>query len=170
MNYAIVTTPFGPFLLAADQHGLRHASFQEGTAAIDPPAQWVRHSDDEALDDAARQLMEYIEGQRTDFDLPLAPQGTPFQQAVWDELRQIPYGMRTSYGEIARRLERPNAARAVGAANGANPLPIFIPCHRVVAADGALQGFTGGIGIKEDLLLHEQKYRDDGGEQLSLLG
>jgi len=101
------------------------------------------------------QLNEYFHGGRKSFDLPLAPEGTPFQQAVWKELLRIPFGQTRSYGDVAKRLGRPTLTRAVGAANGANPIPIIIPCHRVIGADGSLTGYGGGLEIKSKLLAHE---------------
>jgi methylated-DNA-[protein]-cysteine S-methyltransferase len=98
------------------------------------------------------QLEEYFAGERTDFALALAPQGSPFQLEVWEALRTIPFGETRSYGEIARAIGRPNASRAVGAANGANPIPIVVPCHRVIGADGSLTGFGGGLRAKTVLL------------------
>ncbi len=108
-----------------------------------------------ALQAAMTQLGEYFAGTRRDFDLPLAPQGTEFQQAVWEQLAAIPFGETTTYGALARAIGRPGASRAVGAANGANPLPIVLPCHRVVGADRTLTGFGGGLPIKRQLLTHE---------------
>ncbi len=109
--------------------------------------------DDPLLDNAARQLAEYFAGDRRDFDLPLASDGTEFQRKVWGELRRIPYGETTTYGEIARRLGyEAGISRAVGAANGANPLPIVVPCHRVVGSDGSLTGYAGGVARKRALL------------------
>jgi methylated-DNA-[protein]-cysteine S-methyltransferase len=107
-------------------------------------------------DDCKRQLDEYFEGRRTRFDLPLAPEGTPFQRGVWTELAKIPYGETTSYGVLARRMGKPAAVRAVGAANGQNPIPIVIPCHRVIGSDGRLVGFGGGLDTKRFLLRLEQ--------------
>jgi methylated-DNA-[protein]-cysteine S-methyltransferase len=101
------------------------------------------------------QLAEYFAGKRRVFSLPLAPRGTPFQRSVWQALRQIPYGETVSYGELARRLGSTSGARAVGLANGANPLPIIVPCHRVIGADGSLTGFGGGLTIKRALLALE---------------
>lgn len=109
------------------------------------------------LDAAAAQLDEYFAGTRTDFDLPLAPRGTPFQCAAWDALRAIPYGRTVSYGEQAARLGAPNKARAVGAANGRNPIPIVVPCHRVIGSNGRLTGFGGGLPVKAWLLEHERR-------------
>jgi methylated-DNA-[protein]-cysteine S-methyltransferase len=105
--------------------------------------------------EVVRQLKAYFDGQLKAFDLPLAPQGTEFQRQVWRALQTIPYGRTKSYGEIARRLGRPEASRAVGAANGQNPIPVIIPCHRVIGADGSLTGFGGGLPIKRKLLALE---------------
>jgi methylated-DNA-[protein]-cysteine S-methyltransferase len=108
---------------------------------------------DQLLDRAEQQLAQYFAGERTEFDLPLASDGTEFQKKVWSELRRIPYGETASYGEIARRLGyEPGISRAVGAANGANPIPIVVPCHRVIGADGSLTGYAGGIERKKVLL------------------
>jgi methylated-DNA-[protein]-cysteine S-methyltransferase len=104
------------------------------------------------LEPARRQLEAYFRGELRDFDLPLAPRGTPFQLRVWAELRNIPYGRTISYGELSRRLGDPALTRAVGAANGANPISIIIPCHRVIGADGALVGYGGGLDVKRKLL------------------
>lgn len=104
---------------------------------------------------AARQLEEYFAGKRTIFDLPLAPQGTPFQQDVWHALCTVPYGKTASYGQIAARIGRPKACRAVGMANHTNPIPIFIPCHRIIGANGNLTGYGGGLDIKRALLALE---------------
>lgn len=113
--------------------------------------------DDPLLDEAERQLREYFAGERRTFDLPLANDGTEFQRKVWGELRRIPYGETATYGEVARRLGyEPVVSRAVGAANGANPLPILVPCHRVVGADGSLTGYAGGAERKRVLLELEQ--------------
>ena len=112
----------------------------------------TRH-DDAVLDLAEQQLDEYFAGERTEFDLPLAQEGTEFQRKVWSELRRIPYGETASYGDIARRLGyEPVISRAVGAANGANPLPIVVPCHRVIGSDGSLTGYAGGLERKQILL------------------
>ena len=104
------------------------------------------------LDAAATQLHDYFAGHRRDFDLPLSARGTQFQRRVWDELRRIPFGRTLSYGELARRIGNASASRAVGAANGRNPLPIVVPCHRVIGSSGALTGFAGGLPIKRFLL------------------
>ena len=106
-----------------------------------------------------QELEEYFAGQRKSFDIPLAPKGTPFQLEVWRALQQIPYGATATYREIAIQIGRPNAVRAVGAANGANPIPIIIPCHRVIGSNGSLTGFGGGIDVKRALLAHESGQR-----------
>ncbi len=104
-----------------------------------------------------RQLRVYFAGELKEFDLPLAPDGTPFQQKVWRELCKIPYGETISYGELARRIDNPNASRAVGLANGSNPIPIIIPCHRVIGSNGKLTGYGGGLPIKEKLIALERR-------------
>ena len=155
MVYTTIESPLGPLLISGDDTGLRNVSFQAGTHALTPSADWVR--DDAALVRAARQLREYFEGARRVFDLPLAPAGTRFQLEVWRALILIPYGQTISYGELARRVGNPKGSRAVGAANGRNPLPLVIPCHRVIASNGALTGYGGGLWIKEALLNAERR-------------
>jgi methylated-DNA-[protein]-cysteine S-methyltransferase len=110
------------------------------------------------LDDAAGQLDEYFDGQRQDFDVDLGPAGTDFQQTVWKALCEIPYGQTVSYGELARRVGNPKASRAVGLANGRNPISIVVPCHRVIGANGSLTGYGGGLHRKEWLLAHERAH------------
>ena len=117
------------------------------------------HGEHTVLDEAVRQLDEYFAGDRLEFDLPLEPDGTPFQREAWTALCSIPYGETISYGEQARRLGDRNKSRAVGAANGKNPIPIVVPCHRVVGANGHLTGFGGGLGVKAWLLDHELRVR-----------
>jgi methylated-DNA-[protein]-cysteine S-methyltransferase len=119
----------------------------------------VQHGEHPVLDEAVRQLDEYFAGERLEFDLPLEPNGTPFQRQAWTALRGIPYGETISYGEQARRLGDRNKSRAVGAANGRNPIPIVVPCHRVIGANGHLTGFGGGLGVKAWLLDHELQVR-----------
>jgi len=116
----------------------------------------VRATDDARCSRVAQQLTEYLARQRTRFDLEVAAQGTPFQQRVWRALQAIPYGEVVSYGEIARRIGMPRAARAIGQANGANPTPIVVPCHRVIAADGTIGGFSSGLATKRRLLAVER--------------
>ncbi len=152
--YTYMKSPNGPILLARRETGLTHINFQEGTHKVQPGAAWRR--EDGPLLEAIDQLRAYFDGSRRAFDLPLAPAGTSFQQEVWRALQEIPCGETTSYGEIARRIGRPTASRAVGAANGQNPLPIVIPCHRVIGAKGQLTGYAGGLKIKKALLEHER--------------
>lgn len=140
----------GPLVIAADAIGLRHIEFHQNRHPADRD-DW-RGGDNEVLQAAEAQLDEYFAGTRTSFDLPLAPRGTAFQLGVWQELARIPYGTTISYAALAQRVGKPSATRAVGAANGRNPLPIVLPCHRVIGADGALIGFGGGLPMKEFLL------------------
>jgi methylated-DNA-[protein]-cysteine S-methyltransferase len=116
---------------------------------------WIQNATIDPLPAAARQLKEYFAGKRREFDLPLRMQGTEFQQRVWRELTKIPFGETRSYGQLAKRLNNPNGSRAVGLANGRNPIAIIVPCHRVIGADGSLTGFGGGLDRKEWLLTHE---------------
>jgi methylated-DNA-[protein]-cysteine S-methyltransferase len=148
--YRIIESPIGPILLAGNDTTLSNLRFAQDGVAAAPDAGW--HRNDSALAATVRQLDEYFRGKRRSFDLRLAPHGTDFQCAVWDALRQIPYGRTTTYGAIAERIGRPKAVRAVGAANGQNPLPIIVPCHRVIGKDGTLTGFGGGLPIKQALL------------------
>ncbi len=145
--YGIVPAPFGSVLVAKDGSAVVEIRFRHG--AIDAPR------DDDAVADAAAQLDEYFRGQRRAFDLELAPRGTEFQLLCWRALQRIPYGETRSYADIAREIGRPAAVRAVGAANGANPIPIIIPCHRVVGSNGSLTGFGGGLETKRWLLALE---------------
>jgi methylated-DNA-[protein]-cysteine S-methyltransferase len=148
--YTTVDSPIGELLLLGDGARLRGLYMQEGRkpAAVAPG--WRREPD--AFAAPCRQLDEYFAGRRTDFDFQLDLQGTPFQLRVWEALRRIGYGEMSSYGELARRIGRPAAARAVGAANGCNPISIVIPCHRLVGATGGLTGYAGGIENKKLLL------------------
>ena len=148
-----IDSPIGRLLLAGDGDCLIQVSFQSGPRPLAPPHTW--QADAAPFGAAVAQLGEYFAGRRVRFDLPLAPRGTEFQRRVWHALRQIPYGETISYGELARRIGKPSASRAVGLANGANPLPILIPCHRVIGADGSLTGFGGGLPIKRKLLALE---------------
>ena len=142
-------------LIAGDQSSVQRIEFPKNGKPGDPGPDWSKLAQG-PLEEAARQLREYFAGQRTAFELPLAPDGTTFQKRVWRELQEIPYGETISYGELARRAGNAKASRAVGAANGANPIPIVIPCHRVIGANGKLTGFGGGLPIKEALLALER--------------
>ena len=151
-------SPVGKLRLIADQRGLRDILFEHEHHPKAMPAHAVRlsHSRQSTVIATTRsQLDEYFAGTRRTFDLPLHPIGTAFQQTVWRELGNIPYGITISYGELARRINNPAAVRAVGAANGRNPLPIVVPCHRVIGSDGSLTGFSGGLPIKQHLLMLE---------------
>lgn len=156
MYYCYLDTPIGELLLAGDDRALRLISFPSGKMRTEPRDDWTYA--EAPLAKARQQLREYFDGKRTDFDLAIEPYGTPFQRLVLDALREIPYGTTASYGEVARRIGRPRAARAVGAANGRNPLPIVIPCHRVVGSDGNLTGFGGGLDTKKALLELERNH------------
>jgi methylated-DNA-[protein]-cysteine S-methyltransferase len=154
MNYCIFESPIGPLLIAGDQEGVRTIRFPRDGRASKPERDWME-ANSGAVAQTVAQLREYFAGRRTEFDLPLALRGTPFQLAVWRELRRVPYGQTVSYGELAGRIGNPKASRAVGSANGANRIPIVIPCHRVIAAGGRLGGFGGGLPVKEALLALE---------------
>lgn len=148
--WTTVPTPLGDLLLVAVDGALVKAHF----APFEPPDVPAAPGDP-LLAEAARQLAEHFAGERTDFDLPLAPPGTDFQRRVWDELRRIPYGTTATYGELAERLGDPRCVRAVGLANGRNPLAVVVPCHRVIGADGKLRGFAAGLDRKQRLLALE---------------
>lgn len=151
--YTTMPSPFGPLCLAASAEGLLRADFQHGERPVCPAASW--REDLALLAEARRQLGEYFQGRRQAFQLPLAPAGTSFQQRVWQELQCIPYGTTLTYLELAERLGNPRAVRAVGHANGRNPIAIVIPCHRVIGRDGRLHGYAAGLEFKHRLLLHE---------------
>ena len=160
--YDIIESPVGPLLLTADERGLTRVWFETGERRHAPHADWW-HANDADDDEATRiivktrrQLGAYFAGHRTRFDLPLAPVGTPFQRRVWCALADIPFGRTISYLELARTVGDVRAVRAVGGANGKNPLPIVLPCHRVIGANGSLTGFGGGIERKRWLLEHER--------------
>jgi methylated-DNA-[protein]-cysteine S-methyltransferase len=153
--YTELESPVGPLLLVADDRGLRRIEFVNGRKPVQSDPQW--HYDAGPLGETVRQLRAYFGGELENFDLMLAPQGTPFQLAVWNRLCEIPYGETISYGELARRIGNPNASRAVGLANGSNPIPIVIPCHRVIGSNGKLTGYGGGLPIKEKLLALERR-------------
>lgn len=149
MYYTWVESPVGRLLLAGSD-ALSLIAFSRGANSVAPQPDWK--PDAPFLRDAGTQLGEYFRGTRREFDLDLKPTGTAFQLAVLNALATIPYGETRSYGEIASQIGRPKAVRAVGAANGRNPLPIVIPCHRVIGADGSLTGFGGGLETKRYLL------------------
>lgn len=154
LRYCHVESPVGLLLLAGDDAALRFLSFPSGHRAFGPKPGW-RAAEAAPFAPARAQLAAYFAGRLARFDLPLALGGTPFQNEVWRYLPRIGFGETRGYGEIARALGRPGASRAVGAANGANPLPIILPCHRVIGASGALTGFGGGLPVKRFLLALE---------------
>ena len=153
LSYTYLESPVGRLLLAGDDDALHFVSFPSGDKAIRPKPEWIRS--ERPFDEAKRQLVAYFKGELRQFDLPLVLTGTDFQKRVWNTLKTIPYGETRSYGWLAQRIGRPTASRAVGAANGANPIPIIIPCHRVIGSNGALTGFGGGIETKKFLLALE---------------
>ncbi len=153
--YTYFDSCIDPILLTSDGAALTGLYMVEHKHGPEVAPDWV-HSDDAApFAEAKRQLAEYFAGARTEFDLPLAPEGTEFQRRVWEELTRIPYGQTISYGELARRIGQPGSARAVGLANGRNPISIVVPCHRVIGANGSLVGYGGGLPRKKALLAHE---------------
>jgi methylated-DNA-[protein]-cysteine S-methyltransferase len=153
MIHSYLATPIGDLLLTGDGHSLTGLYTAEHGR---PPVELGERSD-QGLAEVRRQLLEYFAGERSDFELALAPAGTPFQQRVWHQLRQIPLGQTRSYGQLALDLGQPAAARAVGTANGRNPISIVVPCHRVVGSTGELIGYAGGLTTKRWLLDHERE-------------
>ena len=153
--YTQIPSPVGPLTLTSNGKALTSLWFDKQEQSRDLSF-WRR--DDAAFAQVLRELAEYFAGERQEFTVELAPQGTPFQQRVWAALREIPYGETTSYGEIARRLGDANAMRAVGTANGRNPISVIVPCHRVIGADGSMTGYGGGIDRKRWLLGHEARF------------
>jgi methylated-DNA-[protein]-cysteine S-methyltransferase len=156
MYYCYLNTPIGDLLLAGDEKALSLIGFPEGSMRRDPQPAWIYN--EKPFANARRQLLEYFEGERKSFDLPIRMSGTEFQVRVLEELQQIPYGETLSYRDIAERIGNPKAVRAVGAANGRNPIPIVIPCHRVIGSSGDLTGFGGGLDTKEALLRLEAEH------------
>lgn len=156
-RWGTIETRFATFAAWIDGGGrlVRFYLSADGAAEVDPEAL----HDPAAIADVRRQVEEYCAGERTGFDIECAASGTPFQHAVWDALRTIPYGETRSYADIARAIGRPTAARGVGAANGANPIGLIVPCHRVIGANGTLTGYGGGLPLKRALLEHEASHR-----------
>ena len=150
MYYCYLETPIGELLLAGEADTLSMIGFPKGAMRRDPEPDWIYN--EKALAVVREQLQEYFAGTRKDFDLSLSLSGTEFQVSVLEALQGIPYGQTTSYGAIAKQIGRPKAVRAVGAANGRNPIPIVVPCHRVIGSSGDLTGFGGGLDTKEALL------------------
>ena len=146
--YTYFTGPIGPILLTSDGAGLTGVYMEVHKHGEEVRDGWLFSEDTHPLQETKRQLAAYFDGTLTEFDLPLAMRGTPFQLRVWEELVAIPYGVTISYGELARRVGNPNASRAVGLANGHNPISIIVPCHRVIGSDGKLTGYGGGLPRK----------------------
>ncbi|WP_409484604.1 methylated-DNA--[protein]-cysteine S-methyltransferase [Arsenicicoccus dermatophilus] len=162
-RHTVVDSPVGPLTVIADGDALIAIYFADHGRTPVVAEHGPRRDEDPLLARARTQLGEYFAGRRQDFDLPLAPPGDAFQQRVWRALRAIPYGQTRSYGALAAQLGQPGAAQAVGHANGANPLSIVVPCHRVVGADGSLTGYAGGLARKRWLLAHEEPAAGDAG-------
>lgn len=154
MQYRSIESPIGDLLIAGDGDGLRFLLFRKGRDRAQPASEW--EPDRGLLREPVRQLAAYFAGKLREFDLPVAPEGTDFQRSVWTQLQRIPYGETISYGELARRVGNPRAVRAVGLANGSNPISIVIPCHRVIGSNGTLVGYGGGLPIKQALLSLER--------------
>jgi len=150
LYYTTIDSPIGELLLVGDETALRRLHMRDSRKPLRIDPEWER--DDERFADAIAQLREYFSGEREDFDVPLKLDGSEFQVRVWNELREIPYGTTISYGELARRIGQPTAARGVGMANGSNPIAVIVPCHRVIGADGSLTGYGGGLENKRTLL------------------
>ena len=156
MNFSYAESPIGDLLVARNGDGaIAEIRFAHDGRPAAAPKSWIRN--DKKLNDVVTQLRAYFAGELRAFDMPMAFSGTQFQERVWGHLRAIPYGATTTYGAIARAIGHPEAVRAVGAANGANPIPIIVPCHRVIGSNGALTGFGGGINVKRWLLEHEAR-------------
>ncbi len=150
ISYCHILSPVGKLLLAGTARELTLLSFQDGMHPIHPDPSWTYS--EKPFRHVQKQLQAYFSGRLKKFSLSLAPEGTPFQLQVWQALKKIPYGKTVSYGQIAKSIGKPSASRAVGAANGQNPLSIIIPCHRVIGGNGKLVGYGGGLPIKEQLL------------------
>lgn len=154
-SYCYCESPIGRMLLVGRNGVLEELHFPKATEHMHIPAEW--QEDEAFFGETLRQLQQYFAGDRQEFDLRISPQGTPFQERVWQELCKIPYGETASYGAIAEQIGNPKACRAVGMANSKNPIPIIIPCHRIIGKDGSLTGFGGGLAVKKHLLDLEQQ-------------
>lgn len=155
VNYTRFNTALGQLLVVGDKQGISNVFIDNNTIPLTIDTAWQR--DDECFADAKTQLRQYAEGKRTTFSLTLNPAGTDFQQRCWQALQQIPYGETRSYSDIANTIGHPKAARAVGLANHRNPIPIIIPCHRVIGAKGQLTGYAYGLALKQQLLNLERQ-------------
>ena len=157
MLYTEMKSPLGTLLLTAEDGALTGVHFPGQKHDRPRQPHWKRADDDALLAAARAQLAEYLDGRRSAFELPLAPRGTPFQQAVWQALLAVPFGTTSTYGQVAVAIGRPTAVRAVGAAVGANPIGIIVPCHRIIGRDGSLTGYAGGLDRKVKLLALEAR-------------
>jgi len=166
-RYARLKTPLGTVLAVATGGLLTGLYFEDERRAPQVAPEWREDPRAQPLAECARQLADYFDGKRQCFDLPIAPQGTPFQQRVWREIARVPHGETISYAELAARAGAPGSARAAGAAAGRNPIAIVIPCHRIVATNGALTGYAGGLARKRSLLAHEGTGIGDGSPEPS---
>lgn len=166
--WGTIPTPFATFAAWVDEQErlVRFRLSADRAAEIEPDAR----RDERAITRIRDQVEQYCAGERTEFDIERAARGTPFQNAVWNALMEIPYGETRSYGDIARAIGRPSAARGVGAANGANPIALIVPCHRVIGANGQLTGYGGGLPLKQALLAHEVTHRRAVTGELRLAG
>ena len=153
--YDTYASPHGEMLLVANERGLAGVYFSRQRHHPGLQADWIRNRRHGLLTQARRELAEYFDGERRQFDVALAPEGTPFQRQVWKAIRGVAFGRTISYGELARRAGHPGSARAAGAATGRNPIGIIVPCHRIMGADGALTGYAGGLARKRALLALE---------------
>ena len=157
MQLRHLDSPIGVLTLIASEEGLTHVLFEgQEPGDVGLPDDLPEVDDDPSLEAAATQLGEYFDGDRKEFDVPLDLRGTDFQRDAWQALARVPYGETRSYGEQADSIGRPGAFRSVGAANGQNPIPVILPCHRIIGANGSLTGFGGGLGVKRQLLDLEQ--------------
>ena len=154
IRYTSTDSPFGEILVAQSGKGLTHIRFASSTKPEPPLADWEYVED--LKSEAVQQIQAYFKGALKDFTISLDLEGTPFQMKVWKTLLKVPYGQTISYAELARRIGQPKAIRAVGGANGKNPIPIVVPCHRVIGSDGSLTGYGSGVHIKAALLEHER--------------
>ena len=155
--HTVVDSPVGQLTLVAVDGVLAGLYMEQQRHR--PPEAMFGEANPGLFTDVATQLTEYFDGRRLEFDLPMVLNGTPFQRTVWEALREIPYGQTVSYGELARRIGRPAASRAVGSANGKNPIGVIVPCHRVIGSTGGLTGYGGGLERKRHLLAHERRVR-----------
>ncbi|HKP54549.1 MAG TPA: methylated-DNA--[protein]-cysteine S-methyltransferase [Chloroflexia bacterium] len=167
-SYTHLPSPLGPILLTSDGAGLTGLYMSEYKHGEEVRDDWILGDNAPLLQEAKRQLTAYFDGTLKEFDLPLTMRGTPFQLRVWEELTRIPYGTTISYGELARRVGNPNASRAVGLANGRNPISIIVPCHRVIGSDGKLTGYGGGLPRKSALLSFEAAVLAGGPRRLEM--